>query len=860
VAVLFDIQGVQSPAHAERGVARYLLELAQALERWYPDRVARYLLNRDLAVPGTLEPLEAAGRLAFNDRLRNLDGTVYHAGSPFEDVPLERLWPQAAYDARTPLVVTLYDLIPKLFPDVYLSDPVAKSQYNARLDLLRRADRVLAISEATARDALRELALRPERVVVVGAAVSEGFKRPESRAAIALRLRAELPWVESGLILYVGGIEPRKNILRLLEAYARLPERLRAAHPLAVVCRVLPSERAELERRLRKLGIRGRVHFPGYVPDEQLVMLYQAAELFVFPSLYEGFGLPVAEAIACGAPAIASRSSSLVELVYDDEALFDPLETASIAAALTRALEDEHLRARLRDRTLDSRHTWRGVAGRVADTYDDLLSAERKPLRRIRRRIAVVTPLPPQRSGVADYSYRLLEAMREHCALDAFVDELPDRVRAPDDVGVYPIRWLQPAERMRGRYDGVVYCLGNSEYHAEALALLRERPGVVLAHDVRLTGLYSWSAAHRPDLEPRGFAGALSSMYEYRVPPDVGPSGWLSYEKADRYGVYMAQEAISSASRYLVHSRYAKQIAQLDALPGDAEKVEILDFAFPDPDEFPHEEPPAPIVATFGLVAPVKQTAKVVEAFALVAARHQTATLAVVGPAGAEGALEASLELAHELGVGDRVHVTGELSDGEFRAWVGRTTVAVQLRQTSNGESAASVADCLAAGVPTVVTGIGSSRELPDDCVVKVERDVDKVELASMILALLDDDGRRKAMAQAAQRYAREHSFAKTAERLYRLLVPSGRPAEDGDVVEPEPREATAELPGEISRERLIEQRLMLAEIVEELEDERLTRAAAAELIWLRSRCEELEAELASARLEALDERHRRAG
>jgi len=842
VAALFDIQGVQSPAHGERGVARYLLELAQALERWHPDRVSRFLLNRDLAVPGSLEPLEAAGRLAFNDRLDSLDGSLYHVGSPFEHVPLDRLWPQEAYDAGAPLVVTLYDLIPRLFPEVYLSDPATKGWYNARLDLVRRADRVLAISEATARDALRELSLRPERVVVVGTAVSEEFRRPESREAVRARLQDELSWAEPGYVLYVGGIEPRKNIDGLLEAYARLPGELRQQHALAVVCRVQPSERTELERRLRKLGIRGQVHFLGYVPDEQLVLLYQAAELFVFPSLYEGFGLPVAEAIACGAPAIVSRSSSLLELVHDDDALFDPLDVESISAALARVLQDVGLRTRLAARTLDSRHTWRGVADRVAETYEDVLALKR-PARRRRKRIAVVTPLPPQRSGVADYSYRLLDALKEHCGIDAFVDELPDRVRAPEGVAIYPARWLQAAERMRGSYDAVLYCLGNSEFHAEALALLRERPGAVLAHDVRLNGLYSWTAACRPELEPRGFAGALSEMYEYRLPPGVGASGGLSYEEADRYGVFMAREAIAASTRYLVHSRYARQIAQLEALPGDARKVEVLDFAFPGPEEFPHGEPSAPVVATFGLVAPVKQTAKVVEAFALVAARHPTATLAVVGPAGSEGALESCTELAQELGIGDRVQVTGELDDEEFRSCVGRTTVAVQLRETSNGESAASVADCLAAGVPTIVTSIGSSRELPDECVVKVARGVEKTELAALIISLLEDGERRAAMGEAGRRHARERSFARTAERLYRLLVAD----EEHELAPPEP--ATPEP----SQARLIEQRLVLAEIIEELEGQVPVRNDAVDLMWLWSRCEELEAELAAARLEAAD-------
>jgi glycosyltransferase involved in cell wall biosynthesis len=770
LSVLLDIQGIQSPAHGERGVARYLLELALALDRWHSGRVSRFVLNRDLAVPGAIEPLATDGRLTFDDRLKPSDGLVYHIGSAFEHVHFDRIWPQAAHEGQMRLVVTLYDLIPQLFPDVYLSHPATRSWYTTRLQLLRRADRLLAISEATAADAVRELGVPAERVVVVGAAVSDRFHRPDSREAMLAAVRRELPSLRPGYVLYVGGIEPRKNIDRLLQAYSRLPAQLRARHQLVVVCRVLPSERRQLERRLRQLGVTDRVLFPGYVADELLVPIYQAAELFVFPSLYEGFGLPIAEARACGAPVVASRSSSLIELVRDEDALFDPLDPVSISATLERALSDDGFRVRLRERKLDERHTWRRVADRTVEVYDELSTKPRPPRRR-ERRLALVTPLPPQRSGIADYSYRLLVALKELCAVDAYVDASADDVEAPSSVAVERLSHLRQVERIRGWYDAVVYCLGNSEHHVAALGLLRERPGFVLAHDVRLSGLYSWAAANRPDLEPRGFYGALRSMYGYRLPPEIGLGGWLSYEEADRYGIFMAQEALALSRRFFVHSSYAAQIARLEALPGDEDKVEVLPFACPEPSQVRPEEPMEPVVATFGLVAPVKQTEKVVRAFGVVAREHPSATLAVVGPAGADGALEMCRRLAADSGLGERVRVTGEVDEDEFRAWLGRATVAVQLRQTSNGESAASVADCLAAGVPSIVTAIGSARELPDECVWKVDREIDAPSLGSEIATLLSDDVRRSAMRAAGIEYARRNSFSRVAELLYERVL-----------------------------------------------------------------------------------------
>ncbi|MDQ2984763.1 MAG: glycosyltransferase [Actinomycetota bacterium] len=769
MSVLLDVQGIQSPAHGERGIARYVLELALGLERRHPHLVSRYLLDAGLPVPRTLEPLMADGKLDLSTRIDHFDASVYHVGSPFEYVQVDRIWPPRARRLR--LVVTLYDLIPKRFPEIYLRDPAVRAWYLSRLELLRQADRVLAISETTARDAVEQLGIHPERVVVVGTGVSERFRPPESREAAWSALAGTHGWLEPGYVLFTGGIEPRKNIDRLLEAYAGLPDELRRRHQLVIVCRVLDDERARLDRRLRRLGVRGRVRFPGFVPDEELVRFYQAAELFVFPALYEGFGLPIAEAMACGAPVIGSGTSAMAELLQDEEASFEPTDTGSIRAALERALTDEPLRARLRTRKLDERHTWDAVADRTAEVYEELLRKPRRSTPR-RTRIAFVSPLPPQRSGIADYSYRLLDELRKLCLVDAFADVEPSVARVPPGVGISHTRAFHASERLRGGYDAVVYALGNSEFHAAELALLRERPGVVLAHDIRLTGLYSWTAANRPEIEPRGFHAALQSMYGARVPAWVGSPGAVHYDDADRYGILMAREAIGLSERFLVNSDFAAQLARIDAPDGHEDKVEVLGFGYPGPGEFPVPQPGgAPVVGTFGLVAPVKQTEKVIEAFALLAEHHHTVTLAVVGPPAAPGELERYREQAKRLGVADRVRVTGELDDREFRAAVAGATVAVQLRGSSNGESPASVADCLAAGVPTVVTSLGAARELPDECVVKVEADVSAADLARELAALLGDETRRAAMARAGRAFAAEHSFERVARDLHDLLL-----------------------------------------------------------------------------------------
>jgi glycosyltransferase involved in cell wall biosynthesis len=768
---LFDLQGVQSRAHGERGVARYLIELAAALERGFPTAVAKYLLNPDLPMAVALESLPPPGRIASVDPLPG-GAALYHVGSPFEPgVSIDRLWPRAARGLR--LVVTLYDLIPELFEETYLADPPVRAGYRARLGLLRHADRVLAISKSTANDAVVHLGLRADRVVVVGAAPAAMFTPPESREAARAELRRRLPRVEPGFVLYTGGIDFRKNIDRLLDAYGTLDEEIRRAHQLVIVCKVLPEELAVLEGRLGALGIADRVHFTGFVPDEELRLLYGATDLFVFPSLYEGYGLPLAEALACGAPVVASDTSSLTELVDDPQARFDPYDTGSIGATLERFLLEPELRERLR-RADTGLQTWDDVAARTAAVYEGLAARPKQRSPRRRPRLAYVSPLPPQWSGIADYSYRLLEPLSGHYDIDAFADLTQGPAEGPPGIHVSPVGNFDALESARSGYDHVLICLGNSEHHSAALDLVQRRGGIVLAHDVRLSGLYAVSADQRPELEPRSFQEILIAMYGAGVPASLLEHNWLDPHEADRHGIFMLREAVAASDCFVVHSEYAANLARGDAVPADRSKIRVAPFAFPDPAQFASSGEHT-TVGTFGVVAATKQTDKVLEAFAVVARKRVDATLAIVGPPAGPDELSRLTDRASDLGLADRVRVTGHVDDERFRALVAGTEVAVQLRSVSMGESPASVTDCLAAGTPTIVTCIGAVRELPDDAVLKVRPEIEPEVLARLILAILDDADRREALAAAGRALALERSFEHSADFLRGLLADVAR-------------------------------------------------------------------------------------
>jgi glycosyltransferase involved in cell wall biosynthesis len=438
---------------------------------------------------------------------------------------------------------------------------------------------------------------------------------------------------------------------------------------------------------------------------------------------------------------------------------------------MERFLGSEQSLERLRAKGLDTRFSWPAVAERTAAAYEDALQLpERRSLRR--PRVAWVSPLPPQRTGIADESYRVLRELAKQCEIDAYVDgPHADEVEPPEGVELKAVRNFEIAERAHGGYERVFYCLGNSEYHTSALALLGRRRGVVIAHDVRLNGLYSWRAHERPDLDPRPLQEILHSMYPGRLPKELGDHGWIDTEDADRFGIFMTREAIASSDRFLVHSRHAAELARLEAPAGEERKVDVIPFGVVSPDELgPAAPDEPPVVATFGLVGPPKQVVKIVEAFPHVLARGAS-KLAVVGPHTGAGERRQLDALAQELRITDHFQQTGYVEEPELKEWLARATIAVQLRATSNGETSAAVAKCLAAGVPTIVTAIGSAAELTDEAALKVDRDIAPEALAEVIADLLADSKRRAAMATAGVDWARSHSHERLAQALYAEVV-----------------------------------------------------------------------------------------
>jgi glycosyltransferase involved in cell wall biosynthesis len=354
------------------GAGVYTYQLVRALAETAGDHrllvFARPGLFDDLAADHPrlrvvhVAPTSRAARLAWEQTvlpllLRRLRVDVLH--SPHHHTPL------ASPGLRR--VVTFHDLTFLLLPQRY---PPARRLYMEGLTraAARVADAIITPSQVVRQEVIDRLGVPVERVVAIPEAAGPQYEPIEDEDTLGrLRWKYRLP---NRYILSVGSLEPGKNRARLIRAYARLRSE-GIDSPLAIAGQ--PAWRYEGDFELvRRLGLDAHVRFLGYVPDEEMPALYSGATLLAFPSLYEGFGLPVLEAMACGTPVVTANVSASAEVAGAAAVLVDPKDTEALAEAMGRVLSDEALRADLRSRGLEraQQFSWQRAARQTLTVYE----------------------------------------------------------------------------------------------------------------------------------------------------------------------------------------------------------------------------------------------------------------------------------------------------------------------------------------------------------------------------------------------------------------------------------------------------------------------------------------------------------
>lgn len=273
-----------------------------------------------------------------------------------------------------PTVVTVHDVIQFVLPE-YAWRKISRLYFGLVSRAARRADAVITVSECSKQDIMKILGLPPERIHVIGNAVDASFY-PVRDAWLLANVR-ERYGIAPRFVLYFGGFDMRKNVPRVIEAYSHLPEAMRREYQLVIAGRyqhlghpLYPDPR----ETIRRLGLEDYVIFTGQIREQDKAPLYSAATVFMFPSLYEGFGIPVLEAMACGTPVVTSNVSALPEVAGEAAALVDPYDPNAICGALHELLESQSKRDELSRRGLERarRFTWTQVADQTVRVYREI--------------------------------------------------------------------------------------------------------------------------------------------------------------------------------------------------------------------------------------------------------------------------------------------------------------------------------------------------------------------------------------------------------------------------------------------------------------------------------------------------------
>jgi glycosyltransferase involved in cell wall biosynthesis len=366
--ILFD---ASAAVHQRAGIGRYTQELITALLEIAPQHTYRILYNRSAeATPqaplGTLQRVA----IASGDKPWRLRVLLAHLLRR----PQDRLLPADLFHAtdnllpylRTPAVFTLFDLTHHFFPQTQASLNRHYLQFMLPR-FLKAARAVIAISESTRQDAIQLYGLPSEKIHAIPLGVNAHFRPANPGEMNAIRQKYALP---ERFLLTVGTIEPRKNLAALLPVI-QMDDRLHW---------VIAGKRGWLAddffRQLEASGCQERVTLLGRTPDADLPALISAARLFAFPSLYEGFGLPVLEAMACGTPVVCSNTSSLPEVVGDAGMLVSAHEPRALHAAITRLWDDDERHADWRARGLKqaAHFSWQRTAQQTLAVYEQILA------------------------------------------------------------------------------------------------------------------------------------------------------------------------------------------------------------------------------------------------------------------------------------------------------------------------------------------------------------------------------------------------------------------------------------------------------------------------------------------------------
>lgn len=668
-----------------------------------------------------------------------------------------------------PLFVTIHDLIPAVMPVKEWSNHV-RNEYKRRLLLLGSLPEahLICISQATRRDVYQYIGKDVKTHVVLEAANSRLFYRERYQGGIS----------EQPKIVFTGGFDYRKNMDGAIKAFAearnRYPQdiRVQAAH-LYIVCSCPPEQKAAFEQQLNELHIGQHVTLTGFIPDEELAALYAKADLFFFPSLYEGFGLPLLEAMLGGAYILSADNSSLPE-VCGPHAIFckannivdmaDKLQQALLASSCETAEQKRKRQAYALG------FSWEETA---LQTLQALQEAMCNNVTHERLKIAVVTPWPPQKTGIANYVYKMMPFWAKYFDVDIFTEAVKQKSKIIKNQygNLFPLSKLK---ELYSFYDHVLYQLGNStEYHKSIYELFCLIPDIAEIHDFVLHPFFYHSYFLKGDF--KAYQRALEIGYK--------ENGLAHFEHVknkqcppDERRFPMSKTVTNQSSATIFHNNWSCE--QFDNTP-----VYVVPHPCFEKEDLAKDEKEIlmqkmkkrigwreteSIIACFGYINANKRPEVVLKAIKELLNTGKKVRMVFFG----ENNLPDLRERLKEMKLLDTVAITGYLEKGEYEASLEISDIIVNLRHPSMGESSGTLCEAMKYGKPIIVTESNQYCEYPDEVCWKVPvGEQESKLLAAMLTYLLEHPQVMRALGNNAQSYADYVlSPAKIAMRYFEIL------------------------------------------------------------------------------------------
>lgn len=706
-------------------------------------------------------------------RENNID--IFYITSPFESA--FTLYKKEWFDG-VKVITTVYDIIPYVMKNKYLNDKNTYNWYMKCVENLRWADELFVISDSVKNDLVKHLKFSAENIRTIWGAVDDRY-RIINISNTEKSLLLDKFGITKPFIMCTGGEDGRKNLDGLIRAYSLMPENIKNSYQLVVVCKLSENGMKNLKSVAVSHNVGKDVIFTGFVSDEELLKFYNLATLMAFPSKYEGFGLPIVEAWACGTPVLTADNSSLKEIAGDSAILINADIDQSIADGMIKILSDKNLLSEYAGKGMKrlELYRWNRINDNIISLINNINKIKLSKNENKKIKIAFFTPLPPLESGISDYSYDIINELCKYCDIDVFIEETYNaNCIFPENVSLYSHRSYHARH---GNYKDTIFQVGNSEYHFYMYQYIKKYHGTVVLHDYNLHGAFYHYAVT--------LCNANYDLYKIFIDNDFPECE--NYINAlrngsanpDLYGMELNSYLTDSADRIIVHSQDSrkklleKNISRnVSVIPLYAEILPIIEsISVKEKNNFSAEKI---IISAFGGIHRTKRIIPLLKAFSELKKENNNIHLMLVGKPAPDIQTELENFITSE-NLKDFVTITGYTDIEKFKEYIDMSDICLNLRYPYNGETSGSLMRILAKGKCSVVNDIGSFSEIPDNACMKipsVERmgEVNESgEIYKALKELVENPSERGRIAKNARVYAENQlDIRKIAVKYFNII------------------------------------------------------------------------------------------